>query len=200
MGEAAASQARSALSKVVSVLYHFSEDPSIEVFHPRTPEHRPEVQPLVWAIAEWHAPMYFFPRDCPRILLWPLPTTTPEDRARWFGATEARMIAHVEWGWLERLRSTALYRYTLAAEGFEDLGDAGMYVHRGSVVPRSVEPVGDLFEALRAADVELRLVPSLVPLRGVWETTLHASGIRLRNARGWEGPSSGSAPPSIARA
>ena len=28
-------------------------------------------------------------------------------------------------------------------------------------------------------------MPALTPLRGMWETTLHVSGIRLRNARGW---------------
>ena len=50
----------------------------------------------------------------------------------------------------------------------------------------AVEPVGDLFEALRAASVELRLLERLTPLRGVWDTTLHASGIRLRNARDWD--------------
>jgi hypothetical protein len=26
---------------------------------------------------------------------------------------------------------------------------------------------------------------SLAPLRDVWSTSLHASGIRLRNAQGW---------------
>jgi len=29
------------------VLFHFSEDPSIAEFVPRTPAHRPDVQPLV---------------------------------------------------------------------------------------------------------------------------------------------------------
>jgi hypothetical protein len=33
--------------------------------------------------------------------------------------------------------------------------------------------------------VELRVMESLLPLRGVWDSSLHASGIRLRNARGW---------------
>ena len=27
---------------------------------------------------------------------------------------------------------------------------------------------------------------TLTPLRGLWETTLHTSGIRLRNAVGWD--------------
>ncbi len=49
----------------------------------------------------------------------------------------------------------------------------------------AVEPVGDLVEALRVAGVELRLMPSLAPLFGAWESTIHFSGIRLRNAVGW---------------
>ena len=166
-------------------LYHFSEDPGIEVFAPHGVEHRPEVEPLVWAIDEWHQPMYYFPRDCPRILLWLLPTTSEADRERWFGASSARMLAHVEWDWLERMRSAAVYRYTLSEEPFESLSDAGMYVSRETVEPLAVEPVGDLFDALRSANVELRLLERLTPLRNVWTTTLHASGIRLRNAQGW---------------
>ncbi|MPZ99567.1 MAG: hypothetical protein GEU80_09585 [Dehalococcoidia bacterium] len=182
------------------MLYHFSDDPTIEVFEPRTPAHRPEVQPLVWAIDEWHAPAYFFPRDCPRILVWQVPSTTPEDRERWFDHTDARMIAYLEWDWLERMRSTALYRYTFADEPFESVeGDGWMYVSRETLTPLSVEPVGDLLEALRAAEVEVRLVERLTPLRGAWDTSLHVSGIRLRNAQDWEGPASSPPPANIAR-
>src|SRR5438309_11897513 len=114
----------------MGALYHFSEDPDIAVFSPRQPARRPEVQPLVWAIDEWHAPMYFFPRDCPRILFWPLSTTSPEDRAQRWGERDARMVACVEWSWLARIRQVTLYRYTLPAESFEDLDDAGMFVSR----------------------------------------------------------------------
>jgi hypothetical protein len=170
----------------VAAVYHFSEEPDIAAFEPRTPPHRPEVQPLVWAIDAWHAPMYFFPRDCPRILFWPLPTTTATDRARYWGDRDARMVACVEWAWLARIRQARLYRYTFDGAGFEDLRDAGMQVHRGTVRPEAVEPVGDLLAALRDANVELRLMPNLLPLREMWDTTLHASGIRLRHAAGWD--------------
>ena len=70
-----------------------------------------------------------------------------------------------------------------------------MPVSRETLEPLSVEPVGDLIEALEAANVELRLLPSLLPLRDVWETTLHASGVRLRNAQGWNDDESTGAPP-----
>jgi hypothetical protein len=168
-------------------LYHFSEDPSIRRFEPRVPAHRAgEVEPLVWAIDAWHQPMHFFPRDCPRILLWSLPTATPEDHERWFGATDARMLAYIEWSWLERLHATHLYRYTFDSDSFEELHDAGMWVSRSTIEPLTVEPIPDLFEALRAERVELRVLERLTPLRGVWDTTLHASGIRLRNAQDWD--------------
>ncbi len=42
-------------------LSHFSEDPTIARFVLRPPLARPTVEPLVWAIDEWHAPLYFLP-------------------------------------------------------------------------------------------------------------------------------------------
>jgi hypothetical protein len=179
-------------------LYHFSEEPGITRFDPRTTPARPEITvPLVWAIDEPHQFMYLFPRDCPRILLWPLPATTDEDRQRWFGRSEARALAHIEYGWLDRLRSTRLYRYAVPAEAFESLDDAGMWVARTSVVPDRVDVIDDPVEALRAQGVELRVLDRLAPLYGLWETTtLHWSAIRMRNARDWE-PTAGTVPPSL---
>ncbi len=45
--------------------------------------------------------------------------------------------------------------------------------------------IDSLPSALREANVELRVMYSLLPLHNVWDTTLHASGSRLRNAAGW---------------
>ncbi len=170
------------------LLYHFSEDPGIPVFVPRAPLERPQVEPLVWAVEEAHAWTYLFPRDCPRVLLWPTPTTTAADRQRWLGRAGEGRVACVEWRWLEALYATLLYRYRFPSAGFESAPGEDvewMYVCREPVTPLSVEPVGDLVEALREAGVELRLMPSLVPLRDAWESTMHVSGIRLRNAVGW---------------
>jgi hypothetical protein len=56
-------------------------------------------------------------------------------------------------------------------------------VSRETVVPVSVEPVGDLMEALAAAGAELRIMPSLWPLYdAVIASTLDFSIIRWRNA------------------
>lgn len=154
------------------------------------PEQREgEVETFVWAIDEEHAPMYYVPRDCPRACFWPGPNTTDEDRERWFGGIGARMVMAVESEWLERIRSTTLYRYELPPETFElHDANAGHWVSREAVEPRNVEPVGDLLATIAASDVELRVTPTLMEL---WErviaSTLSFSGTRLRNARGYEG-------------
>ena len=129
--------------------------------------------------------MYLFPRDCPRILLWTTPSTSPADRAQWWGEGDWSMIAHIERAWAERLRTARIYRYELPARAFEDLSDAGMWIARSPVEPLRMEVISDLPAALRDHGVDLRVVESLVPLKGVWSTSLHASGIRLRHAKGW---------------
>jgi hypothetical protein len=177
-------------------LFHFSEDPSIAVFTPRpvkVPAERKAGRdwlngPLVWAIEAKRQCLYLFPRECPRILLWPTPTTTRADLDRWFGASDCAAIAHIEWAWFERMKTAVLYRYELAPAAFEYLDDAGMWVSRAQAAPIGRETLTDLPAALRAEGVELRIMESLVPLKGVWETSLHASGVRLRNAQGWGSP------------
>jgi hypothetical protein len=174
-------------------LFHSSDDPNIAIFKPRparVPSTRPQGKewlngPLVWAIDEAHEPMYLFPRDCPRILVWPVTSTSAPDRQQWFPDGTPRVIAHIELRWLERLRAETLVRYGLPPDTFEDLDDAGMWVSRQPVVPLACTVLTDLPAELKKRDVELRILDSLLPLREVWNTTLHASGIRLRNAQGW---------------
>lgn len=170
-------------------LFHFSEDPAIRVFVPRTPDHRPEVPPMVWTVDQERAWTYMFPRECPRVLLWPRPETTAADLDRWFGGRADARIACIEWAWLDRMHSTPLFRYEMDPAQFRPLDyDPWMWVSSAAETPRSVEPVGDLIAALRFEDVELRLMPSLAPLYGAWEHSFHFSGIRLRNSIGWPAP------------
>jgi hypothetical protein len=167
-------------------LFHFSEDPGIRLFVPRTPDHRPEVAPMVWTVDEERAWTYLFPRECPRVLLWPTPATTAPDLERWFAGRPDALIACIEWAWLERMHSTPLYRYEMDPARFRPLeDDPWMWISTATETPRSVEPVGDLVDALGAGSVELRIMPSLAPLHGAWEHSFHFSGIRLRNALGW---------------
>lgn len=179
------------------ILYHFSEDPTIAVFEPRpAPERGALSAPLtaeeardklVWAIDAEHAPLYWFPRACPRIAYWALPTTTPDDLARFLGHTAARRVIAIEGGWLDRLRATTLFAYRLPGATFQPQGahgGPGYYLSREAVVPLGVDPVGDLLARHVAAGNELRLTPALWPLRrALLPATLHFSMIRMRNAR-----------------
>jgi len=178
-------------------LSHFSDDGEIALFEPRpvrTPVKRPEGQewlngPLVWAIDEAHEILYLFPRECPRILIWPTSCSTAQDRTAWMGSTEARAVAYVEAGWMARIRSATIWRYGMPSGAFIETGEVGMWVSRSTVLPDKVEPLSDLRGRLKAADVELRALDRLASLKPVWRSTLHASGIRLRNALDW-GPAS----------
>ncbi len=138
--------------------------------------------PLVWAIDEWHQPLYLFPRECPRILIWPGPQTTPSDRSLWWGNRSSRMLAHMESSWEDRFNKAVLYRYDLPGAGFEQLNDAGMFVSRSPVEPLAMNIVDCLSTELKTCHADLRIVPSLSPLRAVWSSSMMASGIRLRNA------------------
>lgn len=176
-------------------LWHFSDRPGIERFDPRpvrVPAARPAGMawlngPLVWAIDDADAPLYLFPRDCPRILVWATPGTTAADRAAHGLGRQWRMAAYVETRWMDRLSQEVLWRYDLPPHGFTPVHDVGMWVCRAPVIPTRIAPVSDLPNALRAAGVRLRALPRLTDLRTQWSTSLHVSGLRLRNAAGWAG-------------
>lgn len=102
------------------------------------------------------------------------------------------MVIAIESGWLERLRTTRLYRYLMPETTFVDTHDHGVHVSRAAVMPLRVESVGDLLAALAGAAVEVGIMPSLVPLgRAISQTTLHFSLIWMRNAEGWADPARG---------
>lgn len=166
------------------LLYHFSEDPGITRFHPRLHPSHPGQPGMVWAIDEEHAPLYYFPRDCPRIGFWSLPNSTAEDIHHFLAHTTADKIIAVEGHWLEKLLNTNLYIYELPIDTFScfDQG-AGYYISYEVVDPLSVKPVGNLIQRLIDSKVELHLTPTLHPLRdALISSTLHFSMIRMRNA------------------
>ncbi len=167
------------------MLYHFSEDATIRHFAPRLHPSHPDKPPAVWAIDDQRAPLYYFPRDCPRIAYYVTERTTEDDRERYFAHTSARMVIAVESGWLDRILTAKLYVYHLPAEPFSCLDQgAGYFTSPEAVTPVKVEPVGDLFAQLAAANVEVRLMPSLFPLQeALLRSSLHFSMIRMRNAR-----------------
>ena len=177
-------------------LFHFSDNPDIDIFIPRPVRvlvERPLGMqwlngPLVWAIDDAHEAMYLFPRECPRVLLWTTPETTPEDYEHWWQGSCSRVLAYIETAWLERVQTETIYRYEMPSATFADIGDAGMWVSKVAVKPLRLKALSNLPQEHRARDVELRVLENLLPLKGVWNSSLHASGIRLRNAQHWGEP------------
>lgn len=102
-------------------LLHFSEDPSIERFEPHVPATNPSQAPGVWAIDAEHAPVYWFPRNCPRGSVW---ADTQEQQAMLSERfqTAARRVQVAELDWLERIRSAKLFVYELDPAPFAPLG------------------------------------------------------------------------------
>lgn len=164
-------------------LWHFSEDASLGRFRPRTSAANPGEPPLVWAIDTRHAPTFWFPRDCPRGCIWPVSTTTAEDRERFFGQSGTDRIHVIEAGWLERVRSCRLYAYRLPAGTFRPYEVGGYWVTGQPVTAIERVLVDDLLGIHARARVELRITPSIWPFwRRVAKSTVEFSGSRLRNA------------------
>jgi hypothetical protein len=136
--------------------WHYSENPGLGRFRPRTPAANRGADPLVWAVDTRHAPRFWFPRDCPRGCIWPVSTTTAADRERFFGHSDATRIHVIEAG----------------RPGCGEQVDA---------VERVV--LDDLPGRPARAGIELRVTPSIWPFwRRVTESTVDFSGSRLANA------------------
>jgi hypothetical protein len=164
-------------------LWHFSEDPALQTFRPRLTPASPAEPAVVWAVDTRHAPLYWFPRDCPRGCIWPVSTTTAADRERFFGQSAATRIHVTESGWLARLRSCRLYAYRLPAESFRYHAVGGYWVSDDQVDALERTETGDLLARHAEAGIELRVTPSLWPFwRRVTASTVEFSGVRLRNA------------------
>jgi hypothetical protein len=163
-------------------LFHFSEDPSISSFVPHVPQTNPSQAPAVWAIDAAHAPLYWFPRDCPRAAVWARDAAERERLATTF-MTSAPRVHATKLAWLDRIRSTTLYVYELEPAPFEPWPDAdGHYVARTAIEPLSVRAVGDLLALHAQAGIELRFVPDLNPFwSAVVASGLPFSGVRLRD-------------------
>jgi hypothetical protein len=164
-------------------LWHFSEDPALRRFRPHTPATNPDAPPLVWAVDTRHAPTFWFPRDCPRGCIWPVPATTPGDRERFFGPSAANRIHVMEAGWLGRMQACRLYAYRLPAEAFRPHEVGGYWVADEPVEAIEQVILDDLLGRHARAGIELRITPSIWPFwRRVVNSTVGFSGSRLRNS------------------
>jgi len=165
-------------------LWHFSEDASIERFVPHVARTSSDLRPLVWAIDTRHAPMFWFPRDCPRGCVWTTSTTSAEDKERFFGGRAPARLHVVESEWLERIRGCRVFAYRLPTAPFRPHEEVGGYwVSDAAVVPVERVELDRLVERHGDAAIELRSEPSIWPF---WEavvgSTLSYSGIRLANS------------------
>ena len=162
-------------------VYHFSEDPGIRRFTPHVPPTNPGHRPAVWAIDGRHAPLYWFPRDCPRVTAWPR-TADEASAFRSVFLTDASRVHAIELDWLGRVRTTSLYRYAFDAADFEPWADAsGQWISERALEPIEMTAVGDLLAAHASADIELRLCRSLWPLHdvavlGPWDFSIARMG------------------------
>lgn len=179
------------------MLYHFSDRDGISVFKPRAPLRHPDSEPLVYAIDEWHSALYLFPRDCPRIAIWPVDESSEEDREAYLGWTRSRILAFIEEGQEPDWRTRELYRYEFdPKDGFFDTGCIGVWTSRDDVVPLGMKRLADLPGECARADVEVVLVKSLVETaqrffdfaREEFTTSLHVSMIRTSAIPDWPSP------------
>ncbi|MEI7024913.1 DUF6886 family protein [Paenibacillus sp. y28] len=168
------------------MLFHFSENPDIEVFVPKQIQSRPGFPAVVWAIDEEQEFTYYFPRECPRIVCRRTRNTSEEHRELFFKNTDADIIVTVENEWYPAIAKQRIYKYHFAEAGFE-LFDrtAGYYISVQTVRPAAVEAMDNLIGRLLGKNIELRFTSSLYPLReaivssGYEEFGIH----RFSNAR-----------------
>lgn len=164
-------------------LWHFSEDPALRSFAPRMTPSNPEAPKAVWAVDTRHAPLYWFPRDCPRGCIWQVSSTSTEDRERFFAQTAAPRVHVIEGGWIDSVRACELYAYRLPVETFSPHEVGGYWVSRDRVDAEERVEVGDLLTRHAEAEIELRITPSIWRFWDtVTESTLEFSGMRLRHA------------------
>lgn len=174
---------REITSPMRRVVYHFSEDGTIDRFAPRPAPSDPSRPPGVWAVGSEHAPLYWFPRHCPRVSVWAVGRAQHEVLRERF-ATDATRICAAETGWLDRIRDARLYRYEFDMAEFRPEREPGHFVAIEPVEPRAVVELDDLLGLHASAGVELRIAPKLGTLMDhILESGLPYNFVRLRDVR-----------------
>jgi hypothetical protein len=168
----------------VTELYHYSEDGTIRRFAPHVPPTNPSHPAAVWAIDGDHAPLYWFPRNCPRLSVWAR-TADQQTRLTDLFETEARRLCAAETHWITGVREATVYRYVFDAASFGPWDEAdGQYISTDVVYPERVEPVDDLLGLFQEAQIELRFTPRLGALMDkILQSGLPFSFVRIRDAR-----------------
>jgi hypothetical protein len=171
-------------SGVPTTVYHYSEDGTIGRFAPQVPQTNPSHPPAVWAMDAEHSPLYWFPRNCPRISVWADDDEQRQVMRETF-QTEARRICACESHWLTGVRDARVYRYAFSGAQFAPWAEAaGQYISGEVVHPQAVDLLDDLLGLHAEAGIELRFTPRL----GTLMDRMLASGlpfgfVRIRDAR-----------------
>jgi hypothetical protein len=164
-------------------LWHVSEDPGLGRLLPQPTVGDPEGPKRVWTVDTRHQPLFWFPRACPRGCIWPVSTTTAEDRDRFFGQSGAPRLHVMEAAWVERMLGCRLFAYRLPTTAFEPHSVGGYWVSTEAVEAEERIELDHLVERHAAAAIELRITPSIWPF---WDrvigSSVEFSGIRLANA------------------
>jgi hypothetical protein len=167
-------------------LFHFSSESNIEIFRPRVKHNRQDMPPVVWAIDQEHEFTFYFPRNCPRIVVTRTDDMSVEDQAKFFGLSSSNIIITVETHWYNVINEATIYRYTLPGESFKLFDEtAGYYISEESIMPVEMKPLDNLIERLIDLNIEVRFTPSLHPLReAILQSTIQDFGIhQFANAR-----------------
>lgn len=164
-------------------LFHFSDRDDLDVFVPRAPLRHPDAEPLVYAIDEPHSPLYLFPRDCPRIGVW------PEGDPR---SMRLLIDRRCEAAW----RGQSLFRYEFdPRDGFVDCHDHGVWIAHETVRPVGKTVLRSLPREIAGHGLSVEIVASLAqasreffdPIERRFTTSLHVSMIRMSLLPDWDG-------------
>jgi hypothetical protein len=168
----------------VEHVFHYSEDGSIRRFAPHVPQTNPGHPASVWAIDADHSPLYWFPRNCPRISVWARDEIEQARFSEIFESEASRLCA-AESGWIEGVRDARIYRYVFDAATFTPWDEAdGQYISHDVERPLRVELIDDVLALHAAAEVELRFTPRLgVLMDHILRSGLPFSFVRIRDAK-----------------
>ncbi|MET0384557.1 MAG: DUF6886 family protein [Polyangiales bacterium] len=165
-----------------SELFHYSEEPDIARFVPHVPATHQTSEPYVWAVEARHAPLYWFPRACPRVTVW-ANHEAQRARLRALFATDRERVQYAPSSERDKTQRCRLYEYAFEPDAFLPWPEAeGQWVAREVVVAKRVTAVGPLEARQLAAAVDLRWTDDLASARdAVLVSGLPFSIVRYRN-------------------
>ncbi|MCE2962188.1 MAG: Rieske (2Fe-2S) protein [Chitinophagales bacterium] len=167
-------------------IFHVSEDPTIEIFHPRPATAFAELKKdVVFAVSETLLHNYLLPRDCPRVTFYAGHTTSEDDKVK-FLSDEFEYVLAIEEKWLEKAISTTLYLYEFDAASFEILDKvAGYFISYESQTPIGKTILSQPIQAIKdRGNIDLKILDNLQDLaQNITDSSLNFSIIRMRNAQ-----------------